>query len=188
MVRVVGLVSFVVVSIGWGFVEGAVLALVLGGLMLPRMLGVRATFDIAVGVTLLLAAWSSVLGLYVTVPWVDIPAHLVLTGLLAALAVLLLRHIGLPLGEGSAHPAAESALVTASFGALLSVLWELGEWAGHTFVDSSIYVGYDDTVGDLVIGTVGSAVAGLLLPWLTADRRVAAASSAESDESTQRIR
>ena len=48
-------------------------------------------------------------------------------------------------------------------GATAAVLWEIGEWAGHTFLDPSIYVGYADTVGDLAAGLAGSVVAAVVL-------------------------
>ena len=40
-------------------------------------------------------------------------------------------------------------------GAAAAVLWEVGEWAGHTFLDPRISVGYEDTIGDLVAGLAG---------------------------------
>ncbi len=43
------------------------------------------------------------------------------------------------------------------------VVWEIGEWFGHTFIDTSIVVEYTDTIGDLAAGGLGSLVAGGLL-------------------------
>ncbi|UNX54812.1 hypothetical protein MF406_00445 [Georgenia sp. TF02-10] len=42
------------------------------------------------------------------------------------------------------------------------MLWELGEWVGHTYGDPEIHVGYDDTVGDLAAGLLGSLLAGAI--------------------------
>jgi hypothetical protein len=39
----------------------------------------------------------------------------------------------------------------------------LAEWAGHTFLDDGIDVGYTDTVTDLVVGLFGAALAGTAL-------------------------
>ncbi|MEG9492047.1 MAG: hypothetical protein MIJ73_04485 [Microbacterium aurum] len=46
------------------------------------------------------------------------------------------------------------------------------EWAGRRFISYEIFVGYQDTIGDMAIGGVGAAVAGLVLtrvPVLRAD-------------------
>ena len=42
------------------------------------------------------------------------------------------------------------------------------EWFGKTFIDEEIYVGYRDTIGDIVWGGLGSLLAGLLMPVLVA--------------------
>ena len=53
-------------------------------------------------------------------------------------------------------------LVT-GFGCLLALGWELGEW--YTFIrhGTELDTAYEDTLGDMALGTVGSVVAGLLL-------------------------
>jgi hypothetical protein len=48
----------------------------------------------------------------------------------------------------------------------------MGEWLGHNFVDSKIFVGYDDTIGDLAADGSGGLLVGLGLPWLAARREV----------------
>lgn len=55
------------------------------------------------------------------------------------------------------------AITTTCLGVALAVLWELGEWIGHTWIDERIQVGYDDTVGDLTAGAAGAVVAAVLL-------------------------
>ena len=45
----------------------------------------------------------------------------------------------------------------------LALLWEMGEWFGHTRLDDRIQVGYEDTLGDLGAGVVGAVVAAVLL-------------------------
>jgi hypothetical protein len=61
---------------------------------------------------------------------------------------------------------------TVAVGLAAGVLWEIGEWWGHNIVDDAIYVGYDDTIGDLVSGGAGALVAGLGLPFLAARSRL----------------
>ncbi len=54
------------------------------------------------------------------------------------------------------------ALVT-GFGCILALGWELGEW--YTFIrhGTELDTAYEDTLGDMTLGTLGSLVAGLLV-------------------------
>ena len=166
-VRLLGVMSVVAVLLWWSPVDVAVFALSMIGLVLPRFLGVRPALDAAFGLALVVAAWFSVLGLYVSVPLVDLPVHLVLNGLVAAVAYLLLARVGvLPETLDVARPRLGVAVVTTALGVVGGVLWEFGEWAGHTFIDDAIFVGYTDTLGDLAIGALGSIAAGASMGWL----------------------
>jgi len=168
-VRLLGVMSVVAVLLWWSPVDVAVFALSMIGLVLPRFLGVRPALDAAFGLALVVAAWFSVLGLYVSVPLVDLPVHLVLNGLVAAVAYLLLARVGvLPETLDVARPRLGVAVVTTALGVVGGVLWEFGEWAGHTFIDDAIFVGYTDTLGDLAIGALGSLLAGAAMPYLAA--------------------
>jgi hypothetical protein len=179
-----------VASLGWAVLErqwvnAALFALVLLGLLLPRIMGSRPVVDLGYGVVLLIAAWSAVLDLYVAYPWLDVLVHVVACGLTAALAHRLLVDRGvLPApGVPLRHPGAGLVVTTAALGCALGVLWELGEWYGHTFLDRRIQVGYPDTMGDLASDALGSLVAGLVLVR-GARRRSARASSASTPEPT----
>ena len=56
-------------------------------------------------------------------------------------------------------------LLVSGLGALLAIGWELGEW--YTFIrhGTEIETAYEDTLGDLALGTLGAVVAGLLVAW-----------------------
>lgn len=51
-------------------------------------------------------------------------------------------------------------LVVTLLGATTALLWEIYEWLAENYLFSRIPVGYDDTIGDLANGTLGSLVAG----------------------------
>lgn len=167
VVRTAGLVCVVVALTTRGPVDAALFSLVLAGLVVPLAGRVAPGLDAAYGVGLLAAAWWGALGLYERVAWLDVAAHLVVTGLVAAVAHLVVaRRTGAvvePARASGRATRAASVVVTASLGLALSVAWEVGEYLGNAYVDPSIYVGYADTVGDLVMGGLGSAVAGAAL-------------------------
>ena len=79
--RVLAAVCIVVAGIGWGPISGASLAGVTVGMFLPRLLRVRSSFDSAFGIVVLVAAWSSVLQIYITTKWWDLPMHFLTNGL-----------------------------------------------------------------------------------------------------------
>ncbi|WP_210506195.1 hypothetical protein [Naasia sp. SYSU D00057] len=167
VLRVLGVGSTVLAAVLFGPVQLGVFALALLGLVAPRFLGVRPAVDVATGVVLLLASWASALDLYVSVPVVDVPMHLLLNGLVAGLALLLLRRTRVV----PALPRTATVVLTTALGCTAGVLWEIGEWAGNSFLDASIYVGYADTIGDLTVGGLGSLFAGLVMPWFAAESR-----------------
>ncbi|MFC6152206.1 hypothetical protein [Nocardioides yefusunii] len=147
-----------------GFVGAALLLLVLGGCMAPVLLGAPAEFDVALCSVMLSAAWAALLDAYVTVPWLDLAVHGVLTGLLAATVGLTVVHYGL-LAPDLPAPLRRTALGLLTFlaGLALATVWELGEWWGHEVVDARIQVGYRDTMSDLALGALGAAVAGVVV-------------------------
>lgn len=158
-VALAGVASFVA-AFWFDGVVVALFALVLLGLVVPRVLGMPGVLQAGSGATLVLGAWGATLDWYVAVPWLDIVVHAAANGLLAAVALELARRSGtLP----RRLPASGVVVVTTALGALLAVVWEAGEWFGHTLLDDAIQVGYTDTVGDLVCGTLGSLVVGLAL-------------------------
>lgn len=173
-VRAAGAVSIVAAAIGGDLVDVAVLALAAIGLVIPRFLGIRPALDIAFGVSLLVASWSSVLELYQAWASWDLVVHFVLNGLVAAVAYILAARAGVvPTVAGDRGPLAPAIVLCACFGLTMGVVWEWGEWAGHRFIDSAIFVGYEDTLGDLAAGAAGSIVAGALMRFWSARSRVA---------------
>ena len=61
--------------------DRASLAGVTVGMFLPRLLRVRSSFDIAFGIVVLVAVWSSVLQIYITTKRWDLPMHPLTNGL-----------------------------------------------------------------------------------------------------------
>ena len=156
---VAGLLSLVA-AFWWGATIVALFALVLLGLTVARVGSLPGVLQAVTGPTILFAAWAATLGWYAALPLLDLPTHAVATGLLSVIILGFLRRLGvLP----TTPSLSGTVLMTLALGALLGVLWELGEWAGHTWLDDAINVGYDDTMGDLLAGTLGSACAGVAL-------------------------
>lgn len=163
-IRVLGLVSVVVAAIGWQVTDAGVLAFALPALCVPRFLGMRPSADIVTGVVVLVAAWSNVIDLYTTVPDWDLLLHFAGTGVLTVCAMLALARFGaLPAPRSADATAAGTVVVAVAVGLALSAVWEMVEWAGWLFISDEIFVGYQDTIGDMAIGGVGAAVAGLVL-------------------------
>jgi hypothetical protein len=98
---------------------------------------------------------GNTLDLYDSLPWWDDANHFVNWFLLClGIGLLLLR-------TGVRPPWALGVLV-AGIGALLAVVWELGEW--YTFIrhGTELDTAYEDTLFDEVLGSLGGAVAGVV--------------------------
>lgn len=155
-----GVLSFIA-AFWWGPVEVALFALVLLGLTVPRVAQLPGVLQGVSGPTIVFAAWAATLDWYLTVPHLDLLVHACANSLLAAALVLLAVRLGaLP----PQLPRSGAVIVMTGAGAFLGVLWEAGEWVGHVMMDPAIQVGYEDTLGDLAAGTLGSAAAGTFLP------------------------
>jgi hypothetical protein len=171
-VRVVGLLGVLslVGALRWGGVGLALLALVLLGMTLARVTRLPGGVQLLVGVTLLVGAWAALLELYQRWWWLDLAVHVAATGLLALLAVVGLLRTRLLRAPAPGGPEQLGlAVVTLAVGLALGVVWELGEWVGHTYLDPAIFVDYTDTIGDLAAAGLGSAAAGA---WLATRRLV----------------
>lgn len=58
--------------------------------------------------------------------------------------------------------------VVAGLGAVLAIAWELGEWLTFIRQGKEIETAYEDTLGDLAMGTLGGVVAGLIVAVMLA--------------------
>ena len=97
------------------------------------------------------------LDLYDTLEWWDDANHYVnWLFLLAGLGLLVAREI---------RPDWAMVLLVAGLGAILAIGWELGEWFTFIRHGTELDTAYEDTLGDLTLGTLGSLTAGLLLVW-----------------------
>jgi hypothetical protein len=146
-------ISAIVVPLGWWLLSRN----------RKRRLEYPYDLDILLVAPFLIDVAGNALNLYDTITWWDDLNHLVNWGILsAAFGMLLLR---LPIGRW-----ATGGLI-AGLGAITAILWELMEYI--TFVRNSpeLETAYEDTLGDLVLGTTGSIVAGLLIAWQLWPRR-----------------
>lgn len=153
---VVRAAAFVSVPLAWwqaGPAAGACLFLVAGGVMAVRLIDLPTPTDVLAQLVFLAVAWAAVLDAYEHITWLDLPAHLLGT---AVATFVVWRGLRLQ-GEGVGR-----VVLLLGVAALLSVLWEAGEWLGHGYVSQEIQVGYDDTVGDLLWGTAGGLLVAAL--------------------------
>ena len=112
--------------------------------------------------------------LYDSIVWFDDWMHFMNTGLLAAAVILLTMHRTTGL-----RAVLERAL---AFGATGALAWELGEYFAFIKFSPERRNAYEDTLGDLTLGTLGALVAGLVIHRLwTHGRLVAAAPQLDRD-------
>ncbi|MDQ1083689.1 MULTISPECIES: hypothetical protein [Microbacterium] len=158
-VRAVAIVLVVVSLFTLPFTDFAVLSMSLPAVMLSRMIGLRSGLDLVTCVTVFVAAGSNVLELYRAWTGWDLVVHFACTGVLAAVALVLLEDAGVVAATGRRR----TPIVVATIAGLaLSAFWEMVEWFGYRFITDAIFVTYDDTIGDMMVGGAGALVAGVL--------------------------
>ncbi len=165
-VRALGVVSVVAAGVLYEPTDAGILAFTLPGLMIPRFLALRPTVDLVFGLVLLTAAWSNVYDLYTALAAWDLVVHFLATGVLSVAVYLLFGHAGVLPRVGPGRPRRAPLVLAPVIGLAISALWEMVEWAGREFITDTIFVTYADTIGDMAIGALGAAVAGVALAFL----------------------
>jgi hypothetical protein len=99
---------------------------------------------------------GNTLDLYDTVAWWDDANHFVNW-------LLLCLGIGLMLGRSSLDQRWALATLVTGIGAVLAILWELAEWYLFIRHGTELATAYTDTLADEALGTLGGAVAGVLV-------------------------
>jgi hypothetical protein len=77
---------------------------------------------------------------------------------------LLLTGLGLVVAR-SVRPRWAQVLVVAGLGCLLALGWELGEWWTFIRHGTELDTAYEDTLGDMTLGSLGATLAGAVVAW-----------------------
>lgn len=103
---------------------------------------------------------GNTLDLYDSIVWWDDALHFLNW-------CLLTLGLGLVLDVVAVRPRWARAVAVVGGGALLALLWEIGEWWTFIRHGTELSTAYEDTLGDMTLGTTGSLVALVLLsrPW-----------------------
>jgi len=106
---------------------------------------------------------GNTLDLYDTIEWWDDANHLVnWVFLMAGVGLLMLRSVR--------GPRWASWWLIAGVGSLLALGWEVGEYYAFIRGGTELATAYTDTLGDMVLGTIGAAIAATMLTVTAADR------------------
>jgi uncharacterized membrane protein YjdF len=127
-----------------------------------------------VGAPFLVDVTGNTLDLYDSVVWWDDANHFVNWLLLCA-------GVGLMLTRARIGPPWVLAVLVTGVGAVLAIGWELAEWFTFIRHGTELDTAYTDTLGDEALGTLGGAVAGVLVAVRT---RRPVRGSAGQDRST----
>ena len=114
--------------------------------------------DILIVLPFLIDTAGNALDLYDTIEWWDDANHLVNWAILTAGAAVALSY--LPLGRLNRFA------LGVGFGAVTAIGWELAEYI--TFIRNSpeLATAYTDTLGDLLLGTIGAILGSAVVAWL----------------------
>ena len=143
---------------------GRLIAYPIAVLVLPiawRLFAQRRPFpfvaDSLITAPFLIDVLGNAADLYDTVEWWDDANHLFNWALLSAGAGLLVARTRL---EGW-----QLAGLVIGFGATSAIVWELAEYVAFIRDSPELETAYEDTLGDLALGTLGSVVAAATVLW-----------------------
>jgi hypothetical protein len=114
--------------------------------------------DVLIGLPFLIDVAGNAANLYDSIEWWDDANHLVNWFLHTAAVGLLLR-----LGSWGAWT---RAALCVGWAASTAILWELAEYVAFVPNSPEAATAYGDTLGDLALGLIGGAIAGLLVSRL----------------------
>ena len=148
---------------------GRALAYPLSALLVPVVWFVwfrRYPYPVAIDILVVLPFFidpaGNALDLYDTIEWWDDANHLVNWAILTAGAAVALSY--LPLGRLNRFA------LGVGFGAVTAIGWELAEYV--TFIRNSpeLATAYTDTLGDLLLGTLGAIIGSAIVAYLLPSR------------------
>jgi hypothetical protein len=150
--------------------SGAMLLAGAGALAwLVRPIQLPRAYDGCFVIALTLQAVGEALGAYDAIPWFDVVTHFSLPFFLAPTLYIALARADVvpdPKDETELRHYVGIFVVTFALGVALGGIWEIWEWVSDHALGSSLQLGLDDTVGDLVADTSGSLCgAALLVCW-----------------------
>jgi len=129
-------------------------------LQLPRV------YDACFVTALALQAGGEAVGAYDAIPWFDNVVHFSLPFFLAPTIYIALARADVvpdPKDSTERRHYVGIFVVTLALGIALGGLWEIWEWVSDHSFGSSLQLGLDDTVGDLVADSAGALCGALLL-------------------------
>lgn len=134
--------------------------------LLPR------AYDLAFILVFVIAGWGEALDLYDRYEHFDDGVHTVVPLLVSQIAYLVFARLEVvpdPRDRpAELHHRWTLGVLTAAFGIALAGLWEICEWTSDELLGTDMSLSNDDTVTDLIFGTVGSMAGGVLMVlWAT---------------------
>jgi hypothetical protein len=150
---------------------GGMANLLVGGvaLLVARAINLPRLYDLAFTVAMMLTGFGEALGLYDAWKPYDNVVHFLTPALCCQVAYIGLARLEVlpdPRDDASTPHYVGIFVVTFALGVAIGALWEILEWASDNTVGSSLQLSNDDTIGDLVADSLGSAAgAGALVAW-----------------------
>jgi len=148
-------------------------ALLLGGAgvvaWLVRFALLPRVYDLCLVLALTLQSWGEALHLYDSITWFDNVVHFSLPFFGGPTLYIVLARLDVvpdPKDAATRHHYIGIGIVAFALGVALGGLWEIVEWGSDNTLGSSLQLGNDDTVGDLISDSLGSLCgAALLVCW-----------------------
>jgi hypothetical protein len=166
LVNVAGAVAFAVAG---NFEAALRLAVTAAVMILARIIDVPRPFDLGFVVGMALQGWGNAAGLFDRYGWYDSVVHFVLSAMVAPLFYIGLARLRVvpDLDEDfDEHHHAGIFLISLALGGAFGAFYEIYEYVAVRGFGADLQIGYADTILDLTLDLLGSALGGLgLMFW-----------------------
>ncbi len=166
LLRVSFLIGLVVVAFLGDIGDFARLAVTAAFVYLARYIGLPRPFDLGFVIGMSLQGWGNVFDLFDRLSWYDTVVHFTLSLFVAPLLYIGLARLEVVPDPGhgvTRHRLLGLWLVTLSLGLAFGACYEIYEWFVDHVLGGHLHIGETDTVFDLTMDALGSALGGLLL-------------------------
>lgn len=165
-INIVGAIAFGVA----GNLEAALrLAVTAGVMILARVISVPRPFDLGFVIGMALQGWGNAAGLFNEYNWYDSVVHFVLSAMVAPLFYIALARLEIvpDLQEDfDDRHYLGLFVISLALGGAFGAFYEIYEYVAVHHFGASLHIGYADTILDMTLDLLGSALGGLgLMLW-----------------------
>ena len=169
VLRAINILGAVAFGVAGNFEAALRLAVTAGLMILARVIDVPRPFDLGFVIGMALQGWGNAAGLFDRYDWYDSVVHFVLSAMVAPLFYIGLARLEVVPDLQEDFDDRHNLgifMISLALGGAFGALYEIYEYVAVHQFGASLHIGYADTILDMTLDLLGSALGGLgLMFW-----------------------